>query len=91
MPGESSGVYIRAVDLGAELSAVTAAVTTYWLAAAGMVLAIGVVGWFVAGRLLSPIRSIRDAADAITITDLSPRLPEQGNNDISDLSRTVNS
>ncbi|TDN92416.1 ATP-binding protein [Microbacterium sp. BK668] len=91
-PGDPrSGVYIRAVDLGAELAPVTAAVTTYWLAAAAMVLAIGVVGWFVAGRLLSPIRSIRDAADSITLTDLSPRLPEQGNNDISDLSRTVNS
>jgi two-component system OmpR family sensor kinase len=49
------------------------------------------VGWFVAGRLLSPIRDIRDAADSISITDLSPRLPEQGNNDISDLTRTVNS
>ncbi|QIG40235.1 HAMP domain-containing protein [Microbacterium sp. 4R-513] len=91
-PGdEDSGVYIRAVDLGAELAPVTAAVTTYWLAAVIMVLAIGIVGWFVAGRLLSPIRSIRDAADSITLTDLSPRLPEQGNNDISDLSRTVNS
>jgi two-component system OmpR family sensor kinase len=92
MAGDShSGVYIRAVDLGAELAPVTAAVTTYWLAAVVMVLAIGVVGWFVAGRLLSPIRSIREAADSITISDLSPRLPEQGNNDISDLSRTVNS
>ncbi|MFH8250485.1 ATP-binding protein [Microbacterium sp. B2969] len=92
VPGSSEqGVYIRAVDLTAELAPVTAAVTTYWIAAVAMVLAIAIVGWFVAGRLLSPIRSIRDAADSITLTDLSPRLPEQGNNDISDLSRTVNS
>lgn len=92
VPGDPrSGVYIRAVDLNAELAPVTAAVTTYWLAALVMVLAIAVVGWFVAGRLLSPIRSIRETADAITIDDLSPRLPEQGNNDISDLTRTVNS
>jgi signal transduction histidine kinase len=86
-----SGVYVRAVDLGGELAPVTAAVTTYWLAAVIMVLAIGIVGWFVAGRLLSPIRHIREAADSISITDLSPRLPEMGNNDISDLTRTVNS
>ncbi|WP_345803170.1 ATP-binding protein [Microbacterium sp. AZCO] len=92
MPNDPrSAVYIRAVDLGAELAPVTAAVTTYWIAAIAMVLAIGVVGWFVAGRLLSPIRHIRETADSITITDLSPRLPEQGNNDISDLTRTVNS
>ena len=91
-PGDSrTALYLRAVDLGAELAPVTAAVTTYWIAAIAMLLAIAVVGWFVAGRLLSPIRSIRDAADSITITDLSPRLPAQGNDDISDLSRTVNS
>lgn len=86
-----SALYIRAVNLNAELAPVTTAVATYWLAAIVVVLAIGVVGWFVAGRLLSPIRSIRDAAEVITISDLSPRLPEQGNNDIADLSRTVNS
>lgn len=86
-----AGLYIRAVDLQSELAPVTAAVATYWIAAVAMVVAIAIVGWFVAGRLLSPIRDIRDAADSITITDLSPRLPEQGNNDISDLTRTVNS
>jgi signal transduction histidine kinase len=53
--------------------------------------AIGVVGWFVTGRLLSPIRHLRETADAISITDLSARLEPHGNDDISDLSRTVNS
>jgi signal transduction histidine kinase len=53
--------------------------------------AIGVVGWFVTGRLLSPIRHLRETADAISISDLSLRLEPQGNDDISDLSRTVNS
>ena len=92
VPGDPrAGLYIRAVDLQSELAPVTAAVATYWIAAVAMVAAIALVGWFVAGRLLSPIREIRDAADSITITDLSPRLLEQGNNDISDLSRTVNS
>ncbi|WP_171013091.1 ATP-binding protein [Microbacterium sp. 2FI] len=85
------GIYLRAVDLGAELEPVTAAMTTYAIAAAAVLVAIGVVGWFVTGRLLSPIRTMRETADAITITDLSARLPEQGNDDISDLSRTVNS
>lgn len=92
MPGDpQQGVYVRAVDLGAELSPVTAAITTYAIAAILMLVTIGVVGWFVAGRLLSPIRDLRRAADAITIDDLSTRLSPQGNDDISDLSRTVNS
>lgn len=92
MPGDpQTGIYVRAIDLGAELSAVTAAIATYSIAAVIMLAAIGFVGWFVAGRLLSPIRDLRDAADAITLDDMSPRLSPQGNDDISDLTRTVNS
>ncbi|MGZ8804643.1 MAG: sensor histidine kinase [Microbacterium sp.] len=86
-----SGIYVRAIDLEAELSPVTAAITTYSIAAIIVLGAIGFVGWFVAGRLLSPIRDLRDAADAITLGDMSPRLAPQGNDDISDLTRTVNS
>jgi two-component system OmpR family sensor kinase len=85
------GLYIRAVDMRAELEPVTAAMATYMIAAVAVLVAIGVVGWFVTGRLLSPIRHMRETADAITITDLSPRLTTSGNDDISDLSRTVNS
>lgn len=85
------GLYVRAIDLGAELQPVTLAMTTYVIAALAVLAAIGVVGWFVTGRLLSPIRHLRETADAISITDLSLRLEPQGNDDISDLSRTVNS
>lgn len=85
------GVYLRAVDLSAELQPVTAAMNTYAIAAVGVLLAIGIVGWFVAGRLLSPLGRLRETADAVTLTDLSPRMAAGGNDDISDLSRTVNS
>jgi len=88
---EHAGLYVRAIDLGAELEPVTAAMTTFIIAGVAVLGAIAIVGWFVAGRLLSPIRHMRETADAITISDLSPRLPTQGNNDIADLSRTVNS
>lgn len=92
MKGDTrTGIYVRAIDLGAELSPVTAAIATYSIAAILVLAAIGFVGWFVAGRLLSPIRDLRDAADAITLDDMSPRLSPQGNDDISDLTRTVNS
>lgn len=92
MPGDpQKGVYVRAVDLGAELSPVTAAIATYSAAAVVMLVTIGFVGWFVAGRLLSPIRRLREAADAVTLDDLSPRLPARGDDDISDLTRTMNS
>jgi signal transduction histidine kinase len=86
-----TGVYVRAVDLESELAPVTAAMTTYTVAAVIMLAAMGIVGWFVTGRLLSPIRHLRDTASAITLTDLSHRLPAEGNDEIADLSRTVNS
>ena len=70
------GLYVRAVDLGAELQPVTFAMTTYVIAAVAVLFAIGIVGWFVTGRLLSPIRRLRETADAISITDLSHRLED---------------
>lgn len=87
-----TGVYIRAVDLDAEFEPVTASMITYGIAAIVMLAIIALGGWFVTGRLLSsPIRSLRDAADSITVADMGARIPEQGNDDISDLTRTVNS
>lgn len=92
IPGDDEvGVYVRAVDLEAELAPVSAAMTTYGIAAIVVLIAMGFVGWFVTGRLLSPIRHLRETADSITLTDLSPRLSAEGNDDIADLSRTVNS
>ncbi|WP_345543041.1 HAMP domain-containing sensor histidine kinase [Microbacterium jejuense] len=85
------GLYIRAINLGDELQPITFAMTTYLIAALAVLAAIGVVGWFVTGRLLSPIRHLRETADSISITDLSARLEPHGNDDIADLSRTVNS
>lgn len=92
MPGDDrKGVYIRAVDVTRELEPVTLSLVTYTAAALATLAAIGIVGWFVAGRILSPIRRMRETADAITPTDLRARIPADGNDDISDLSRTVNS
>nr|WP_246280583.1 HAMP domain-containing sensor histidine kinase [Nocardioides daedukensis] len=56
-------------------------------------LSLGVItmlaGWQ-AGRLLAPLRQMSETAREISVTDLSRRLPETGNDDISALTRTVN-
>lgn len=92
MPGDpDEGVYVRAVNLDTALEPVVTSALTYAFAAGSVVVAIGIVGWFVTGRLLSPIRHLRDTADSITLAELGARIPTQGNDDISDLSRTVNS
>lgn len=85
------GIYVRAVNLNAELAPVAASVLTYSLVALATLAAIAVVGWFVVGRmLLSPIRSLQRTAGAISIGDLRQRVPTEGNDDMAEVGRTVN-
>ncbi|WP_230487185.1 sensor histidine kinase [Nocardioides anomalus] len=51
-----------------------------------------VVGFAAAqsGRLLAPLRTLRETAEEVTDSDLSRRLPETGNDDITALTRTFN-
>ena len=43
------------------------------------------------GRLLAPLRTLEETAREISTTDLSRRIPERGNDDITSLTRTINS
>lgn len=84
------GVFVTAIDVNAELGEITTAFRTYTWVAAVSLLAVGLVGWFVAGRLLRPIRALRETASRITGSDLSERIPVTGNDDVSALTATVN-
>lgn len=59
------------------------------VAALALVLA-GLAGWFVSGRILSPLRSFQNAAQEITERDLTRRLPVSGDDEMADLGRTFN-
>lgn len=85
-----SGVYVAAVDIDGELGELGDAVVTYLGVAAGALLVIGLAGWLVSGRLLAPVRSLRIAAERITGSHRSERIPVVGTDDISDLTRTFN-
>jgi len=85
-----TGLFVVAVDRGAEISDLTSTYVTYSVVAIGSLVIIAVVGWFVVGRLLRPIRLLRDTARHITESDLSERIPVTGTDDLSDLARTVN-
>ena len=63
---------------------------TYGIVAGlSLLLVVGFAAWQ-SGRLLAPLRTLRETADEITDTDLSRRLPVSGNDDITALTRTVN-
>jgi two-component system OmpR family sensor kinase len=86
----ATGVYVDAVDLDAELADLNSAVVVFALVALVACVAIGLVGWFVAGRLLRPIRRLNAAASRITASDRNERIPVAGRDDISELTATVN-
>jgi len=81
-------VVIRVDDTRAGLDAT---MRTYAVVALiALLVATGVAFWLT-GQLLAPLRRLRRTADGIGETDLSLRLPVTGNDDITALTRTVNS
>ncbi|MGV8976908.1 MAG: sensor histidine kinase [Cellulomonas sp.] len=85
-----TGLFVVAVDRGAEIADLTSTYVTYSIVAIGSLVVIAIVAWFVVGRLLRPIRLLRDTARHITESDLSERIEVTGTDDLSDLARTVN-
>ena len=88
--GAGSGLFVVVADLGAALAPLDDAFRTFALVAVGALAAVGVVGWVVAGRLLSPVRRLRETAARITASDPSERIEVVGSDDISELTVTVN-
>ena len=63
---------------------------TYSLVAVALWLLITAIAGWLSGRLLAPLRTLREAAQNVTTSDLSQRIPERGNDDVTVLIRTVN-
>jgi signal transduction histidine kinase len=63
---------------------------TYTIVAAISLLLVTASAYAVAGRLLRPVRQLQEAARAISHTDLTRRIEARGNDDLTELTRTVN-
>lgn len=85
-----TGLYVAAYDLDAVLNSVAQSFQTYIVVALIALALVGLVAWFVSGRLLRPIRLLREAAAANTAADLSERIPVRGRDDLSELTETIN-
>lgn len=90
-----TGLFVVAIDTGERLADLRSAMTVYLWTAIVVVLVVGLAGWFVAGRLLLPLRQLRNTAARITAARitagaLDERIPVSGNDDVSDLTRTIN-
>lgn len=76
-------------DLEASENATTVRVLT--LVGFGSLAVAGAVGWVVAGRVLAPVRLLRQTAGRVTGDDLTGRIEVKGNDDLAQLASTFNS
>ncbi|TDE88455.1 HAMP domain-containing histidine kinase [Occultella glacieicola] len=90
-PGGTPGALVLAWNLDAEHAELGETFRTYALVALGAIAWMALIGWFVVGGLLEPIKLLRTAADEIaTSSDLSRRIPVVGNDDLAVLTETIN-
>ena len=88
--GATAGVFVVANFLEGERSEIDAGLRVE-AAVSALVLLVAIgVAWIIAGRLLRPIRKLTDTARSITETDLSRRIPVDGDDEIAELARTFN-
>ena len=84
------GVMVMATFRDPERAEVDAVTRISIAVGLGTLLVAGILAWMVAGRVLAPVRLVRQAAQDITETDLSRRIPVRGNDDVAELARTFN-
>jgi signal transduction histidine kinase len=88
--GEQTGALLVVNYLAEDRAELSETMRTYAIVAGlSLGLVTGIAAWQSA-RLLAPLRTLRSTADEIGETDLSRRIPETGNDDITALTRTVN-
>lgn len=88
--GDRTGALLVVTYLDQERAGLRDTMQTYLVVALlTLLLVTGLAGWQ-SGRLLAPLRTLRTTADEIGETDLSQRIPETGNDDITALTRTLN-
>jgi two-component system OmpR family sensor kinase len=87
------GVFVVGIFADLEGSDLAAILSRFALASGATLLLAAMLGWFVAGRLLRPLRHMRTTAQTITETDLSQRIPVSESatgEEVADLAMTFN-
>jgi signal transduction histidine kinase len=86
----SSGALVIINFLDDEHTELDRTMRTYAMVALLSLGLITLIATYQSGRLLSPLRTLRDTASDITASDLSRRIPVTGNDDLTALTRTIN-
>ncbi len=83
-------VFAVAIDLSGEIDEVNAALRIAAGVSIGVLILASLFAWAVAGRVLAPLRLLRDTARSISESDLTQRIPVEGDDELADLARTFN-
>jgi two-component system, OmpR family, sensor kinase len=88
--GTTRGVFVIANFTRGERDRIDDALKVEAAVSVVVLLAVTLIAWFVAGRLLRPVRELTTTARAISESDLTARIPVEGHDEISRLARTFN-
>jgi two-component system, OmpR family, sensor kinase len=88
--GVRGGAFVVTSDLSSEIDQVNSDLRVAAGIALGVFLIASLLAWVVAGRVLAPLRVLRDTARSITESDLTRRIPVEGDDELADLARTFN-
>jgi signal transduction histidine kinase len=86
----TGGVFVAAFFLQDQLEAVNETTRIAGLVLGSIFLLASVVAWAAAGEVLRPLRLLGDTARSIGESDLTRRIPVEGDDEIADMSRTFN-
>jgi len=88
--GVERGAFVVTSDLSSEIDQVNSDLRVAAGVALGVFLIASLLAWVVAGRVLAPLRVLRNTARSITESDLTRRIPVEGDDELADLARTFN-
>jgi signal transduction histidine kinase len=88
--GRTEGVFVAAAFVERAREEIESNVRVAAAVMAIVLLVATAVAWFVAGRLLRPVRQLTVAAESISDSDFGPRIPVEGNDEIARLATRFN-
>lgn len=88
-PAGPTNLVVAINDLDTRTESARVAELLVFTSIGGLVLS-ALMAWVIAGRMLVPVRQIREAADTISADDLSRRVPTDGPDEMVALADTVN-
>jgi signal transduction histidine kinase len=89
-PDSSNVLFVMAYDVRAELAELVNPGRIFVLSSVIVIIVIAGAATVVAGRLLRPLRRMRETAERVSAQSLEERLPIEGRDDVSELAATMN-